>query len=85
MTWWRKLKTNRLAQLGALLLILLYAVALGADFVAPYSPYATQINGSLLPQPTSTGEMRPPGISFPTSTPPPKAQWTSKLGNRPWS
>ena len=49
MTWWRKLKTNRLAQLGAILLILLYLAALGADFVAPYSPYEAQLNGSLLP------------------------------------
>jgi peptide/nickel transport system permease protein len=49
MTWWRKLKTNRLAQLGAILLLLLYGVALGADFFAPYNPYASQLNGSLLP------------------------------------
>ncbi|MBW4463308.1 MAG: ABC transporter permease [Nodosilinea sp. WJT8-NPBG4] len=49
MTWWRKLRTNRLAQLGAILLIALYAVALGADFFAPYSPYESQLNGSLLP------------------------------------
>ena len=49
MTWWRKLKTNRLAQLGAILLIALYTVALGAGFFAPYSPYDAQPNGSLLP------------------------------------
>ncbi|MBD1917527.1 MULTISPECIES: ABC transporter permease [Cyanophyceae] len=49
MTWWRKLRTNRLAQLGAILLIALYAIALGADFFAPYSPYESQLNGSLLP------------------------------------
>jgi peptide/nickel transport system permease protein len=49
MTWWRKLRTNRLAQLGAVLLIGLYVVALGADFFAPYSPYESQLNGSLLP------------------------------------
>ena len=49
MTWWRKLKTNRLAQLGAFLLIALYTVALGAGFFAPYSPYDAQPNGSLLP------------------------------------
>ena len=49
MTWWRKLRTNRLAQLGAILLIVLYGVALGADFFAPYSPYESQLNGSLLP------------------------------------
>ncbi|MGF1567001.1 MAG: ABC transporter permease [Nodosilinea sp.] len=49
MTWWRKLKTNRLAQLGAILLLCLYVVSLGAGFFAPYSPYASQPNGSLLP------------------------------------
>lgn len=49
MTWWRKLKINRLAQLGAVLLIVLYGVALGAGFFAPYSPYESQLNGSLLP------------------------------------
>ena len=49
MTWWRKLKINRLAQLGAILLIVLYGVALGAEFFAPYSPYESQLNGSLLP------------------------------------
>ena len=49
MTWWRKLKTNRLAQLGAFLLIAFYTVALGAGFFAPYSPYDAQPNGSLLP------------------------------------
>lgn len=49
MTWWRKLRTNRLAQLGAILLIALYVVALGANFFAPYSPYESQLNGSLLP------------------------------------
>jgi peptide/nickel transport system permease protein len=49
MTWWRKLKTNRLAQLGAILLMVLYGGALGAGFFAPYSPYDSQPNGSLLP------------------------------------
>jgi len=49
MNWWKKLKTNRLAQFGAILLILLYVVAIGADFFAPYDPYASQPNGSLLP------------------------------------
>ncbi|PZO39707.1 MAG: ABC transporter substrate-binding protein [Shackletoniella antarctica] len=49
MTWWRKLKINRLAQLGVILLLVLYGVALGADFFAPYSPYESQLNGSLLP------------------------------------
>lgn len=49
MNWWRKLSLNPLAQLGSVLLISLYGIALGANFVAPYSPYETQMNGSLLP------------------------------------
>ena len=49
MNWWRKLSFNPLARLGAILLLCLYGVALGANFFAPYSPYDTQINGSLLP------------------------------------
>ena len=49
MNWWKKLKTNRLAQFGAILLFFLYVVAIGADFFAPYDPYVSQPNGSLLP------------------------------------
>jgi peptide/nickel transport system permease protein len=49
MNWWSKLSLNPLAQLGSVLLITLYGIALGANFFAPYSPYETQINGSLLP------------------------------------
>ncbi|MFM7470692.1 MAG: ABC transporter permease [Nodosilinea sp.] len=49
MNWWRKLIINPLARWGAFLLIVFYAISLGADFFAPYSPYDTQANGSLLP------------------------------------
>lgn len=49
MNWWRKLKKNSLARLGAFLLLLFYLIAITADFVAPYSPYTSQLNGSLLP------------------------------------
>ncbi|HEY9734761.1 MAG TPA: ABC transporter permease [Trichocoleus sp.] len=52
MNWWQKFRRNRLAQLGAILLILMYLVSIGAGFFAPYSPYDTQINGSLLPPTT---------------------------------
>ncbi len=52
MDWWRKLRKNPLAQLGAILLILFYLLVIFADFFAPYSPYVAQENGSLLP-PTS--------------------------------
>ncbi|AFZ49771.1 ABC transporter permease [Dactylococcopsis salina] len=49
MNWWRKLKKNALARIGASLLLVFYLTAITADFVAPYSPYTSEINGSLLP------------------------------------
>jgi peptide/nickel transport system permease protein len=49
MNWWRNLKNNLLAQMGAILLVFFYLVVLGADFFAPYNPYNSQIDGSLLP------------------------------------
>ncbi|HLO52222.1 MAG TPA: ABC transporter permease [Kamptonema sp.] len=49
MKWWQNLKNNPLAQFGAVLLIILYGVAIAADFIAPYDPYNSQPNGSLLP------------------------------------
>ena len=70
MNWWQKLKKNPLAKFGAIVLIIFYLAAIAADFVAPYSPYAQQPNGSLLP-PTKihwvskSGELTPPYI-YPT-------------------
>ncbi len=49
MKWWKNLKKNPLARFGALLLLLFYILAIAADFIAPYSSYASQPNGSLLP------------------------------------
>ena len=49
MNWWQKLKKNPLARLGALLLLIFYVAVIAADFVAPYNPYDSQPNGSLLP------------------------------------
>ncbi|NEQ72943.1 MAG: ABC transporter permease [Okeania sp. SIO2C9] len=49
MKWWKNLKKNPLARFGALLLLIFYIVVIAADFVAPYDPYASQPNGSLLP------------------------------------
>lgn len=49
MKWWQNLKNNPLARFGAVLLLILYGVAIAADFIAPYDPYASQPNGSLLP------------------------------------
>jgi peptide/nickel transport system permease protein len=49
MNWWQKLKKNPLAKFGAIVLLLFYLAVIAADFIAPYSPYAQQPNGSLLP------------------------------------
>lgn len=52
MDWWRKLKKNPLARLGAVVLIVFYVTVIFADFVAPYNPYSSQTDGSLLPPTT---------------------------------
>ena len=49
MNWWQKLKKNSLAGFGAALLLVFYLSVLAADFVAPYDPYVSQPDGSLLP------------------------------------
>jgi peptide/nickel transport system permease protein len=49
MNWWQRLKKNPLAQFGAILLLCLYLAVIAADFIAPYDPYDSQPNGSLLP------------------------------------
>jgi peptide/nickel transport system permease protein len=61
MNWWQQLKTNNLARLGGIILILLYTIAIGAEFVAPYSPYDSQKDGSLLP-PTAIHFNSPEGV-----------------------
>ena len=49
MNWWRNLKRNPLARMGASILLMFYLVVIFAEFVAPYSPKSSQPNGSLLP------------------------------------
>jgi peptide/nickel transport system permease protein len=49
MKWWQKLKQNNLARFGATLLLIFYLAVIFAEFVAPYSPYSSQAEGSLLP------------------------------------
>ncbi|AFZ24707.1 ABC-type dipeptide/oligopeptide/nickel transport system, permease component [Cylindrospermum stagnale PCC 7417] len=49
MDWWHRLKKNPLARFGAIILLVFYFAVIAADFVAPYDPYASQANGSLLP------------------------------------
>jgi peptide/nickel transport system permease protein len=49
MNWWQRLQKNSLAKFGAIILLCFYLAVIAADFIAPYDPYDTQANGSLLP------------------------------------
>lgn len=49
MTWWQRLRKNPLARFGITILLIFYIAVIGADFFAPYDPYVSQIDGSLLP------------------------------------
>jgi peptide/nickel transport system permease protein len=49
MNWWQKLQKNSLAKIGAIILLIFYLSAIAADFIAPYNPYVSQSEGSLLP------------------------------------
>ncbi len=49
MNWWQKLRKNSLAQFGAIVLLIFYLTVIAAEFVAPYDPYESQPDGSLLP------------------------------------
>ncbi len=49
MDWWLKLKKNPLARWAALLLLAFYLAVFAADWVAPYDPYGSQLDGALLP------------------------------------
>lgn len=72
MTWWQKLKQNTLARYGAIVLLIFYIVVIGADFFAPYAPFTTQPDGSLLPPTTiywrnqETGQWLGPHV-YPTT------------------
>ncbi len=52
MDWWQKLRNNPLARLGAIVLVIFYIAVIAADFVAPYDPYITDSDSSLLPPTT---------------------------------
>jgi len=60
MNWWQKLQENSLARFGAILLLIFYLSVIAADFIAPYDPYVSQIDGSLLP-PTTIHWRNPEG------------------------
>jgi peptide/nickel transport system permease protein len=49
MNWWQSLKRNSLARWGASILLFFYLVVIFAEFVAPYNPYESQLDGALLP------------------------------------
>ena len=49
MTWWQRLLKNPLARFGITVLLILYIAVIGADFIAPYDPYTSQLDGALLP------------------------------------
>ncbi len=49
MQWWRQFRRNRLAQAGAMILLVLYTGSIFAGCLAPYDPLAVQRESSLLP------------------------------------
>jgi peptide/nickel transport system permease protein len=49
MNWWQRLRKNSLARFGALLLLLFYLCVFAADWLAPYDPTDSQVDGALLP------------------------------------
>ncbi|NJN24360.1 MAG: ABC transporter permease [Acaryochloridaceae cyanobacterium RL_2_7] len=49
MNWWQRLQKNGLARFGITVLIIFYLAVIGADFFAPYDPFVSQTDGSLLP------------------------------------
>ncbi|MEY2984361.1 MAG: hypothetical protein RLZZ568_978 [Cyanobacteriota bacterium] len=83
MDWWQKLRRNGLARWGASLLLFFYLAVIGADFIAPYNPYGSQVDGSLLP-PTHI-YWRSPAGNFQGPTVYPTRQLPTNLatGDRP--
>jgi peptide/nickel transport system permease protein len=49
MNWWKRLRANPLARVGAVILIIFYAAVLLADFITPYGVYDAPKNSALLP------------------------------------
>ena len=60
MNWWQQLQRNGLARIGATALIIMYFTVIAAEFMAPYDPYVSQDDGSLLP-PTAIHWTNPQG------------------------
>lgn len=90
MNWWQKLKKNPLARFGASLLLILYLAVIAADLVAPYDPYVSQPDGSLLP-PTQiywrnqqTGKLIGPHV-YPTTQGPTSVETGKRQLTTDWS
>lgn len=49
MNWWRRLRINPLARIGAIAIIILYASTIFAGLITPYSMYDAPKNSALLP------------------------------------
>ena len=81
MNWWQKLQKNTLARLGATILIIFYLAVIFADFIAPYSPYASQEDGSLLP-PTAIHWRDAAGITTPFVYPTTQGTTNLETGDR---
>jgi peptide/nickel transport system permease protein len=81
MNWWEQLKRNGLARIGAIALILMYFAVIGAEFVAPYDPYVSQDDGSLLP-PTAIHWVDPNGKWGPHVYPTTQGQTDINTGDR---
>ncbi|NJK41590.1 MAG: ABC transporter permease, partial [Acaryochloridaceae cyanobacterium SU_2_1] len=60
MNWWRQLRNNSLARLGASILMVLYLLVIGADFVAPYAPCDNDTTLRRVCQPQVDGALLPP-------------------------
>ncbi|MEB3228041.1 MAG: ABC transporter permease, partial [Synechocystis sp.] len=83
MDWWKKLRRNGLARWGASLLLIFYLTVIGADFIAPYNPYESQVDGSLLP-PTRIYWRSPSGnFQGPTVYPTRQLPTDIETGQRP--
>ena len=46
---WRDFKRHRAALAGGIIIALLYLMALGAEFIAPYDPYHREMRSPLVP------------------------------------
>ncbi len=83
MDWWNKLRHNALARLGAVVLIIFYLVVIGADIIAPYNPYSSQADGSLLPPTMIHWRNREGAWTGPTVYPITQRPTDLKTGDRP--